>query len=212
MADLKLNKLCTAFSNNQAIATGVVQDVAIKVKAELESNPNLQVLFFDDSTGEEFDLDLRGSHEEIEERIINQFPEQGESEQSESDPEENKPHKGPGRPKLNVVSREVTLQPRHWSWLKKQPSSASSVLRRLVDEARRANLEKEKHDACQEAVYSFISAVAGDLPGYEEAIRCLFNSDYRRFDQLISSWPNDIYCYAKSFYEGLSNNTSVSGD
>jgi hypothetical protein len=207
MTNTKIDKLCTAFSKKQRIATGAVLDVAIKVKAELESNPDLQVLFFDDSSGEEFDLDLRGSREELEQRLIHQFPEH-----RQSDPGKEKLRKGPGRPKLNVVSREVTLLPRHWSWLKKQPGSTSSVLRRLVDEARQANPEKERHDVCQKAVFSFISAIAGDYPGYEEAIRYLFKSDYRRFDQLISSWPNDVYYYAKSFYEGLSDNVSVSDD
>lgn len=166
----------------------------MEVKAALAAKPDLQVLYFDDSTGEEFDLDLRGSDDDIAQRLASQFP---------GDLEQNSPNQARGRPKLNVVSREITLQARHWQWLKDQPGSASSVLRRLVDEARRANQEKDKHRRCQEAVFSFISASAGDLPGYEESLRFLFKSEYRQFDRLISQWPNDIYMYAKSFYEGL---------
>mgnify|MGYP003332881544 FL=1 len=39
---------------------------------------------------------------------------------------------GPGRPKLGVVSREISLLPRHWEWLEGQPSGASAAIRRLV--------------------------------------------------------------------------------
>ena len=45
--------------------------------------------------------------------------------------------RGPGRPKLGVVAREVTLLPAHWTWLANQPGGASVALRRLVDAARR---------------------------------------------------------------------------
>lgn len=208
MTNMNLNKRCTAFLGNKRIATGDVLDLAMEVKAILASNPSLQVLYFDDSSGEQFDLDLRGDYEEIVERLKSQFL--GDIVREQSDLQESKPNKGRGRPKLNVVSREITLQPRHWQWLKEQPGSASSVLRRLVDDARRANQEKDKHKHCQEAVFAFISAMAGDLPGYEESLRCLFKSDYRQFDQIISQWPNDIYSYAKSFYKDLLDTTNNS--
>src|SRR5665213_1978029 len=44
--------------------------------------------------------------------------------------------RGPGRPKLGVQAREVTLLPRHWDWLNSQPGGASAALRKLVEEAR----------------------------------------------------------------------------
>jgi hypothetical protein len=47
------------------------------------------------------------------------------------------PRRGPGRPRLGVVAREVTLLPGHWEWLASQPGGASVALRRLVDAARR---------------------------------------------------------------------------
>lgn len=192
-------KTCSAFSSRERIATGRLLEVAIEVKTLLETHPSLQVLFFDDMSGEEFDLDLRGSHSDIEQRLSIQFPE------PEMPSADKKASAGSvGRPRLNVVSKEVTLQPRHWAWLKQQPGSASSVLRRLVDEARHNNQEKEQHYFAQKAVYSFISAIAGDYPGYEEAIRSLFNSDYRRFEDIIGNWPGDICNYAKNFYADLS--------
>ena len=45
--------------------------------------------------------------------------------------------RGPGRPKLGVVSREVTLLPRHWAWLASQSGGASATLRKLIDQAQR---------------------------------------------------------------------------
>ena len=50
------------------------------------------------------------------------------------DPSEADPPRKPGRPKLGVVAREVTLLPRHWAWLNAQPGGASVALRRLVDD------------------------------------------------------------------------------
>jgi len=34
--------------------------------------------------------------------------------------------------------------------------------------------------------------MAGNLPGYEEATRALYNRNRERFDDLIRHWPNDI--------------------
>ncbi|WP_363228104.1 DUF2239 family protein [Bdellovibrio sp. ArHS] len=37
-----------------------------------------------------------------------------------------------------------------------------------------------------------MTVMAGDLPGYEEALRCLFAKDGENFKKLISKWPKDI--------------------
>jgi hypothetical protein len=42
----------------------------------------------------------------------------------------------PGRPRLGVVAREITLLPGHWEWLARQPGGASGTLRQLVEAAR----------------------------------------------------------------------------
>lgn len=47
------------------------------------------------------------------------------------------PRRGPGRPRLGVVAREVTLLPHHWEWLAGQNGGASMALRRLVEQASR---------------------------------------------------------------------------
>ena len=91
--------------------------------------------------------------------------------------------RGPGRPKLGVVAREITLLPRHWEWLAQQTGGASVAIRKLVDEARRATATTAIASAsAQEAAYRFMSAMAGNLPHFEEAIRALFADDPRRFE------------------------------
>jgi hypothetical protein len=96
-----------------------------------------------------------------------------------------------------VVPREVTLLPRHWEWLNAQPGGASVALRKLVEEARRANTGKDRVRRSQEAAYRFMSAMAGNRPGFEEATRALFAGDRERFNQLIGAWPPDIRDHAR---------------
>lgn len=97
-----------------------------------------------------------------------------------------------GRPKLGVVAREVTLLPRHWEWLAQQRGGASAALRRLVDEARRTTIEQDNERRIKENSYRFMSAIAGALPGYEEATRALFGHDGKLFAERIAHWPADI--------------------
>jgi len=82
--------------------------------------------------------------------------------------------------------------PRHWDWLGAQPGGASVALRKLVEDARRANGDRDRQRAARDAAYHFMSTMAGDLPGFEEASRALFASDRRRFTELIANWPSDI--------------------
>jgi len=134
-----------------------------------------EFLVFEDVSGRQIDLDFRGT------------PNAGEA---TAEP------RGRGRPKLGVVPREVTLLPRHWDWLNSQPGGASVALRKLVDEARRSSGDADRIRAAQEAAYRFLSAIAGNLPGYEEATRALFAYDRRRFGEHIAGWPEDIRDYA----------------
>jgi hypothetical protein len=41
-----------------------------------------------------------------------------------------------------------------------------------------------------------MSAIAGNLPGFEEATRALFAYDRRRFGELVAPWPVDVRDYA----------------
>lgn len=97
-----------------------------------------------------------------------------------------------GRPRLGVVAREVTLLPRHWAWLAQQPGGASAALRRLVDEARRTHATRDARRQGTERAYRFMSAIAGGLPGFEEAARALFAHDSAGFDRCIAGWPPDV--------------------
>jgi hypothetical protein len=100
--------------------------------------------------------------------------------------------RGRGRPRLGVVAREVTLLPRHWEWLNAQPGGASVALRKLVDDARRSSGDRDRQRAARDAAYHFMSAMAGNLPHFEEASRALFADDRRRFTGQIATWPADI--------------------
>lgn len=97
---------------------------------------------------------------------------------------------------MGVVPREVTLLPRHWDWLNSQPGGASVALRKLVDEARRNSGDLNRRRVAQEAAYRFMSSIAGDLPGFEEATRALFAEEDRRFAGLVAEWPTDVRDHA----------------
>jgi len=96
----------------------------------------------------------------------------------------------PGRPRLGVVAREVTLLPRHWDWLAAQPGGASVTLRKLVEAARRdpAHTRRQRRDAA----FRFATAIAGDAPGYEEAMRALYAGPREAFLEQIEAWPPDV--------------------
>ena len=102
--------------------------------------------------------------------------------------------RGAGRPKLGVQAREVTLLPRHWEWLSEQPGGASSALRRLVEDARRKGRTERE---CRDAVYRFMQAACGDMPGYEEALRALYAARDEDFLTLVGEWPEDIGRYIR---------------
>ena len=183
----------TAFAGSKRIASGDLGKVALKVKELVEGDRSDLVLIFDDVTGEQIDVDIRGTDEDVLRRLSR--------ETSEVTPANGVDHgdgqtpRGPGRPRLGVVAREVTLLPRHWEWLNGQPGGASVALRKLVEEARRANEGRDRVRRAQEAAYRFMAAMGGNLPGFEEASRALFANDPERVEELIHDWPEDIREY-----------------
>ncbi len=165
---------CTAFQGVTRIASGPLAEVAAKVKAVIDSGEPSTILIFDDVTAEPVEVDFRGSLEDVIARL---------SERSESVPAAPPEQRGPGRPKLGVVAREVTLLPRHWEWLARQPGGASVALRKLVEEARRANGEKDRRREAQAAAYRFMSAACrqrAGLRGGGEGVVCRARSAIRR--------------------------------
>jgi uncharacterized protein len=172
----------TAFEGQRRLVSGPLAEVALAVK-RAEQRDAERVAIFSDATGRAIDLDLRGSDDEIVARLP-----------APPGPAafEEPPPRGRGRPKLGVVAREVTLLPRHWEWLNTQPGGASVSLRKLVEAARRANGDRDRSRAARDAAYHFMSAMAGNLPGFEEASRALFADERPRLAALIAAWPDDI--------------------
>jgi hypothetical protein len=183
---------CTAFAGPRRIATGALNDVALKAKGAVDRGET--VFIFDDATAQPIEIDFRGSLADLRKRLAK--------------PEKAAPTpdaaRGPGRPKLGVVAREVTLLPRHWEWLNAQPGGASVALRKLVEDGKRANEGKDRVRRAREVAYRFMSAMAGNLPRFEEAARALFAGNAAQFDGMIAAWPKDVREYAKRLAsEGL---------
>jgi len=179
---------CTAFRGTARIASGPLSEVALKAKAVLDADETARVLIFDDSTAHPVEVDFRGTPADVLRRLEKSVSAAAETA---------KPRRGPGRPKLGVVAREVTLLPRHWDWLNRQPGGASVTLRKLVEEARRGSSAKDSVRRSQEAAYRFMVALAGNEAGFEEAARALFAGNKERFDQQIQTWPADVRDHAR---------------
>lgn len=176
--------MLTAFQNNVRLTSGPAWDVAIAVKAAMTLDRNDQFLCFDDRNGAFVDLDLSGTNEDVIARLK---------------PESTKPvqikHPKAGRPKLGVISKEVTLLPRHWEWLSQQKGGASATLRRLVEIARKLNSNEEKIRQAKIATDRFMIAMLGDQIGYESAARALYRGDEIGFRDLTRDWPIDLRAY-----------------
>lgn len=179
--------LCAAFDGHTMIAAGPLVQVAAATKAAHDAGR--AVLVFRDEDARLIDLDLRGDLE----AVLARLPQ----EQPQPEPEK----RGPGRPKLGVAAREVTLLPRHWDWLASQPGGASVALRKLVEAALREAEGPDRMRRSREAAYRFMTAVAGDLPDYEEAVRMLFAGDWTAFDARTGAWPADVRDYARRLVE-----------
>jgi len=174
-----------AFEGDRRVANGDLHAVARAAKQVLDHNKDAAVLIFDGATSSPVDLDFRGTVDDVLARLpVARQAVPAEPEQPAS--------RGPGRPKLGVVAREVTLLPRHWEWLAQQSGGASVAIRKLVEEARRSGDDKDRIRRNQEAAYRFMSAMAGNQPHFEEATRALFAPDPVRFHALIAGWPADV--------------------
>ncbi|KAA2235793.1 DUF2239 family protein [Salinarimonas soli] len=174
----------TAFQGFALLARGTLGDVALAAKRAAEADAEGSILIFEDATGRQIDLDLRGSEAEVRARHT----------PAADPPEAAVEARGRGRPRLGVTAREVTLLPRHWDWLASRPGGASVTLRRLVDEARRRDGEGGRSG--RDAAYGFMAAIAGNLPGFEEASRALFAGDRDRFEARTAGWPEDVRAHA----------------
>jgi uncharacterized protein len=173
-------KTYTAFLGTTLVHSGPLDRVLTAVKSRFDQDPGAPILLFEDQSGRQVDFDLRGTLAEV---LARALPERAST--------------GPGRPKLGVIAREVTLLPRHWEWLEQQPNGASAALRRLVDEARKRDPGAQQVRLVIEATGRFLSAMAGNFGGYEEATRALYTRNRKRFDELIHDWPEDIQLHTR---------------
>jgi hypothetical protein len=177
-----------AFRGTKLIATGDYAAIIHGIFREGGDRRQGAVLVFHAATSQPLELDLRGTEAEALARVAS----------SASQPEQ--PEKrGPGRPRLGVVARELTLLPRHWDWLNAQSGGASAAVRRLVDQARAASdgPSRGARRIAQESAYRFMSAMAGDQPGFESATRALFAHDAAGFDRATDAWPSDLRAHAR---------------
>jgi hypothetical protein len=169
---------CTAFAGHRLLASGPRAEVALALKraADADAGADGPLLVFDDCSGRPVEFDLRGSEADVLARLQPEPP----------------PPRGPGRPRLGVTAREVTLLPRHWDWLAVQPGGASAVLRRLVEQAIREGGAAQRAREAAEAVDRFMLAMTGNLPGHEEASRAFWRGERERFARLTKVWPRDV--------------------
>jgi hypothetical protein len=158
----------TVFYKDEVIARGSPEEFAGALRGLEPLSRSSDLLAFDDETGAQVDLDLTGTAQ---------------------------PPRPRGRPALGVEAREVTLMPRHWEWLSKQPGGASVSLRKLVEaDMRRGRSERE----CRDAACRFLGVMAGNRPGYEEAVRAIYHGDRRRFEYCSLVWPEAIREHARA--------------
>lgn len=157
----------TVFYKDEVIARGSPEEFAGALRGIDTLARSSDLLAFDDETGAQVDLDLTGAPP---------------------------PPRPRGRPALGVEAREVTLLPRHWEWLAKQPGGASVSLRKLVEAAmRQGRTERE----CRDAAYRFLSVMVGNRPFFEEAIRALYQGDRMRFESYAQVWPEAVRDHAR---------------
>jgi hypothetical protein len=183
-----------AFIDRSCVASGKLPAVARQVKELLDGGCDTAVIIFDAATSEPVEVDFRGTSDEVIARL--------ETARADVEPKAGGRPATPGRPKLGVVAREVTLLPRHWEWLSEQPGGASVTLRKLVEEARRTRAGEAAVRQARESCYRFMTTMAGDEPDYEEALRALFAGDARRFDALTEQWPLDVRDHARRLASG----------
>jgi hypothetical protein len=179
-----MSRTLTAFAQTTRIASGAAEVVVPVCKNILDHDPQAPILVFDDSTGRTVDIDWRGEVADVLARLAGVI-------------EATPARRGPGRPKLGVVAREVTLLPRHWSWLAAQPGGASVALRKLVEHAARETPVGADPRQASTAVDRFLQTMAGDLPRYEEALRAFYRAEDDIFDALTMAWPRDVREHAQ---------------
>ncbi|MFN7987920.1 MAG: DUF2239 family protein [Thermoanaerobaculia bacterium] len=185
---------CIAFAGPKRVASGTLREVARATKELVERDDSATVLVFDRCTSEPVEIDLRGTVDDV----LSRLPATAAGPPDPAPVEDGGAvSRAPGRPRLGVVAREVTLLPRHWEWLAARPGGASVTLRRLVEAARRAGAEDDRRREARDAAYRFMNAIAGNEEGFEESCRALFAGNRELFEALTEPWPADVRDHAR---------------
>lgn len=182
-----------AFVRHNLIASGALAEVVNEVKRHHDEQPNDLILIFNGKNSAVIEIDLRGTMKEVFDRF---FEKKAEAVAAPAP-------KKPGRPKLGVVSKEVTLLPKHWDWLRSQRGGASVTLRKLVGEAMKIVDHDQERRRLQSVTYGLMTAVAGDLPNFEEATRALFANDGEKFGAEIEAWPKGLRDHIQHITAGV---------
>ncbi len=182
----------TAFDGHKLFHQGPLDEVVLKIKKHLGKEDTTSILIFSDETGRTIDFNFQGALKDVQKRLEVFVTQDAPKEVS-----------GPGRPKIGVTSREISLLPQHWEWLATQQGGASAVIRKLVDEAKRKSSTNPSAKQIQEKVHRFMSSLGGDLPGFEEALRALYRKDKKHFSKEIEAWPHDLKDHVNTLAEPL---------
>lgn len=94
-----------------------------------------------------------------------------------------------------MISREITLQKKHWDLLDQQSASASAVIRKLIDKELNDPASESNIMLAKQATDRVMSAMLGNMPNYEEATRALYQSNREVFLKMIQDYPKDIKNY-----------------
>ena len=195
--------LYTVFAGHRRLATGPLAAITQMVaEAQVNGSEQESLLVFDDRTGRVVDVDTRGTPAAVEAPLVEVPP--VDAPQVDAPQAESAAPRAPGRPRLGVVAREVTLLPHHWEWLAAQPGGASVTLRKLVELARKQGAGDERIRLAREATYRFLHAIGGNLPDYEEVTRALFAGQVATMRQRMHEWPHDVRAHALAMLESLS--------
>jgi SAM-dependent methyltransferase len=193
----------STFSGYRLVATGDLRTVISATKALLDAlsapgGGEEPILIFDHAKGRQVDFDFRGNLEDV---IARALPPADEAPPAKA---------GKGRPKLGVVSAEVTLLPRHWEWLASQPTKASGTIRRLVEDARAKEGTDPKRRA--EALGNLLWSLGGNLPDFENATRALYALDAARLFSITDAWPGDLPSFVRNWFSPAARVSAASGE
>ncbi len=178
-------KTYVVFDGTNLIARGRLTEIVRHGKALFDRGGVARIALYDDATGHPVDIDFTGTEAEVQAKLT-AHPVVGTAQPGPAE------KRKPGRPRLGVVSREISLLPRHWRWLSTQRGGASATLRRLVDTERKNGAGEDQVRRTIDSAYQFMLDIAGDLPDFEEASRSLFARDFAAFTNFIAPWPPGI--------------------